>query len=219
MHKILVIDDDEKYLNSLHDMLSLKYDVIKTTSAKDGINFCRESKFDLIIVDLYMDEMSGIVFSELVQDLFPPQKIIILSGTANVDDQLEVLDKDVVDYMDKSIAPEVFMKRIEKILKSTENTNKLYSKNENIVLDRSNRFVYVNDEKVHLPNKEFNLLTYFLLNKNKVLDREEMYEFVWGEPLYLTNLRIVDLHVLKLRKKLNLKCVHSERGVGYIWEE
>ncbi len=219
MHKILLVDDDEKFLESLYKMLKFDYEVTKTVSAKDAVNLCGDNKYDLIIVDLYMDEMSGIVFSELVQSLFPPQRIVVLSGTTNVEDKISILEGDVLDYIDKSIEPELLLKRIELMLKKKDPVEKLYSKREDITVDIKNRFVYKGGSRVHLPNKEFNLLVYLISNKNKVLDRESIYQYVWGETLYTSNLRIVDIHVLKLRQKFDLKCLHSERGVGYIWED
>lgn len=219
MFKILLVDDDEKYLNSLNRILSLQHDVMMTNSAKEGVNLCGENRFDLIIVDLYMEEMSGIVFSELIQSLFPPQKIVILSGTTSIQDKLEVLDCNILDYIDKSTEPEVLVKRVERILQKETPVNKLYSKKADLVVDLESRMVHNDGEATRLPNKEFNLLAFFLSNKNVVLSREDIYEYLWGKALYTSNLRIVDVHVLKLRQKFDLKCLHTERGVGYIWEE
>ncbi|MFV0498977.1 MAG: response regulator transcription factor [Bacilli bacterium] len=219
MSKILVIDDDKAFLQSIIDVLALRYEVTGTTSAKDGIKLCNRANYDLIIVDLYMDEMTGTTFAEIVHDMYSNQKIVILSGNASISDQLDVLDGCAVDFIGKDTPPEVLTKRIEKILENHNSNIELTSLKEKIVLNKSSRFVYKEDQKFHVSQKEFSLLELFLENKNEVISREDIYHSVWGEELHTTNIRIVDIYILKLRNKLNISSIYSERGVGYIWEE
>lgn len=219
MYKILIIDEDVKYLDSMYEKLSDEYEVTKTSSVKEAINFCGSIRYDLIIIEYNMKEMSGLFFSELIQDLFNTQRIIIISGTANVEDKVNILDSDVVDYIDKSTETEVFLKRIERLVKQERPVEILFSKKENLTVDVKNKTVHQNHQLIHLSGKEFDLLAYILGNKGQVLDRDDIYKCLWGDLDPSTNLRVVDVHILKLRQKLDLKCLQSERGVGYRWQE
>lgn len=219
MCKILLVDDDEECLDLHYEILSSKYEVTKTKSPKEGVNLCNKNKYDLIITELNMEEMSGIVFSDLIQSLFLLPKVVILSGTKKVKDKIKILESNVLDYIDKAIEPEVLLKKVERLISKNEKTKILYSKKAALSVDVKNRIVYKNGKFIHLSGKEYNLLVYLLNNKNRILERHEIYDNVWKKHLHTCNLRVVDIHILKLRKKLNLNTLHSERGVGYKWEE
>ena len=87
-------------------------------------------------------------------------------------------------------------------------------------MDMKRREAYIKDQLMTLTKKEFDLLEYFIQNKDIVLSRDSILNDIWGFD-YDGDTRIVDVHVFKLRNKLNKSHVHikSSRGVGYLLEE
>lgn len=220
--KILVVDDDIQFIISVKKLLDGDYDITTTTDPKEGIVLASNNYYDLIIVDNYMPDITGEVFVELVTKLSPLQKIIVVSGMATVDVKLNVLKNDNVDFIDKETEPEIFLRRIERVLYSekedTVGVRKVYSAVEDIELDSFYRTVKVKGNEVSLTNKEYLLLNLFLTNKNHILSREKISEVVWKSGVEPSN-RSVDVLIVKLRKKIKTNLIVSKRGVGYLWRE
>ncbi|WOO87046.1 response regulator transcription factor [Mollicutes bacterium LVI A0039] len=219
MKKILLVDDDSIYLDTLEKMLSAQYQVTSTVSARDAIKLLGNDTFDLVVTDLYMDEMTGLQLFDIIDSLFEGQPVLFVSGQASAEDQISALNSKALDIIDKSNKPEVVLTRINRTINNISSGNIEVSYQENIKLNLDTHTCQHNDIRVHLSNKEFKLLAYLLKNRNRILTRNEIYTNVWGIELRSTNLRIVDIHILKLRKKFNLTSINSERGVGYKWEE
>ncbi len=223
MKNILVVDDDRDYLEVFKELFSSDYGVELTYSAKEALELCSKNKYDLVIVDYFMDEMNGETFTSIIKSFVKNQRILVISGSANADEQINILSYENVDYVDKLTPPEVIVKRVERIIGKTVNNEqedvRLFSEVEGIEIDSVYRRVIVNGDKKSLSNKEHLLLVMFLSNKNIVLTREEIYETIWGKEDKYSNLRIVDINVLKLRKKLGIRSIFSQRGIGYVWEE
>lgn len=87
--------------------------------------------------------------------------------------------------------------------------------------------VTLNPEKYHvtfegvnhvLPRKEFNLLYYLIENKNKVMNRDAILSHVWGDDVFVGH-RTIDVHIRKIRSKINISNLHTIKTVGYIWKE
>lgn len=219
MKKILLVDDDSIFLESLSKMLSTQYQITSTVSAREAIKIMGSNTFDLVITDLYMDEMTGLQLFDIIESLFEGQPIVFLSGLATDDEKLSVLNSRALDIIDKSNSPEIIVTRINRIINNIPNGQIEISEKEDLKLNMDTRACFQHGKRVHLSNKEFKLLSYILKNRNRILDRKEIYLNVWGQDVETCNLRIVDIHILKLRKKFDLTCITSQRGVGYIWEE
>ncbi len=222
MFKILIVDDNELLLESLELYLSKKgYTVATTTSAVKGLMLCSEEEWDLVLSDYYMDDMNGDTFLKLVNKLENKTRVAIFTGNANEEIELEVLNNFAVDFLHKTDNPEILLKRIENILEGTKTANmKLVAKDERLVMDLSNRTVVVNQIAIELSNTEFNILKLLLENKNKVLDREFIYSEIWmSKNKYLDETRVIDVHVLNLRRKLNVDNIITKKGIGYLWSE
>lgn len=224
MKKILLVDDDKNYLETLRIVLSKKYHVDSTTQGTDALKMCSDKEYDLVLTDLYMNEMNGDTFVSIAKSLFPRLNIVVLSGKASDEDQIRILESSTLDFIDKATAPEVILKRVDILIEMTSKLGNLKtileSKKEELELNTNTRNVVVRGREFKLTNKEYGLLHAFLTNKNKVLSREEIYAKVWNDKEKNNpNYRIIDLNVVKLRKRLGIKSIHSERGKGYIWEE
>lgn len=219
MKRILIVDDDKIFLNTLVSLLKSKYEVTMTLSAYEAIKLFGKDDFDLVIMDLYMSEMTGIELLDIFNALKPNVSAVLLSGAASSDKQLEILNTNAIDFIDKSVDPQVLLRRIERISNNIVDDEFLVSDKAKIKINTNYKKVLYNEEPIHVTSKEYRLLVLLLENKNQIIERSQIYQSVWGEILHTTNLRIVDIHILNLRKKFNLSTIESKRGSGYVWTE
>lgn len=222
MFRILIIDDNVQLLESLDLYLTRKgYNVVTTSSAVEGLMMCSEEIWDLVLSDFYMDDMDGNTFLKLVNNLRNSTRVAIFTGQANEEIEYEALNNYAVDFIHKTSNPEILLKRIENILEGSKVANiKLIARNEQLIMDIENRTVQIEKNPIDLSNTEFNILKLLLENKNKVLEREFIYSEIWkSKNKFLDETRVIDVHVLNLRKKLGVDNIITKKGIGYLWEE
>ncbi len=226
MNKILLVDDDIDVLTSTKKLLETKeYVVTSYTSSKEAILDAITNVYDLMIIDYVMPDIAGDSFVDICKSLNNDTKIIIYSGSEDIDDQYKMLDRDIFDFISKSIDPRLFLKRVERAMKSSEyssitSTHVVESKKEQVVADCINRTVTKDGESISFSTIEFLILSLFLSMKNKTLTREYVHNVIWeSRGMELEDYRTIDLYVFKIRKKLNVNCILSIRGIGYVWTE
>lgn len=226
MNKILLVDDDIDVLTSTKKLLETKgYVVTSYTSSKEAILDAIANLYDLMIIDYVMPDIAGDSFVDICKSLNNDTKIIIYSGSEDIDDQYKMLDRDIFDFISKSIDPRLFLKRVERAMKNTDHINAITahvveSKKHHVIADCINRTVTKDGEGVQFSTVEFLILSLFLSMKNKTLTREYIHNVVWeSRGMELEDYRTIDLYVFKIRKKLDVNCILSIRGIGYVWTE
>lgn len=219
--KILVVDDEPDLVELVKDVLERNdYLVISARNADLAIKKVRESKPDLIILDLNLPGIGGI---EVCRILKRDKKtsavpIIMLTVKSTETDKIAGLEAGADDYMTKPFSTAELVARtravLRRILYAGEPGEVLVSGD--IRLDSTEHMVYVKDEQIDLTPKEFNLLYLLMKKKGKVLSRTFLIENIWGYE-YLGGTRTVDVHVRHLREKLGEegKKVETVEGVGY----
>lgn len=225
MHRILLVDDDINVLEITKSLLETKgYNVVAYSDSKEGILDALKNDYDLIIVDYSMPEIGGDSFVDICKSVHDDVNIIVYSGAAHDDEEYRMLNKDIFDFINKSSDPKVFLKRVERALKSDKKISTyshiLESSKENIIVDYNNRIVKKDGNDIRLSNIEIMVLSLFLSRMNETISRDYIHEVVWeSRGQSLDDIRIIDAYVLKLRRKLNLQSIVSVRGVGYVWAE
>ena len=148
----------------------------------------------------------------------------MLSARGEEYDRLHGFDLGIDDYVVKPFSPKELMMRVNAILTRyranySVNTNKVYVY-EGLKIDYSARIVYVNDERLDMTPKEYDLLTYLIKNENMAIKREELLSKVWGYDFFGDD-RTLDTHMKLLRRKLGEygKNIITLRGVGYRFEK
>ena len=140
---------------------------------------------------------------------------IFLSARSDEYDKLLGFDLGVDDYVTKPFSPKELVARVKAVIKRSNGNKKIFRIN-GLVLDDQAHDVFINDDKVALTPKEYDLLKYFIINKNVALSREMLLSNVWGYDFYGED-RTIDTHIKTLRK--NLKeygdYITTVRGVGY----
>ena len=229
MYKILVVDD-ESMIRSLIRKYA-EFDGHTVTEAVDGMDAImkfREESFDIIIMDIMMPELDGFsACREIRKNSQVP--IIMLSARGEEYDKINGFELGIDDYVVKPFSPKELMLRIEAVLKRTNKNGFVNeSKKENRVIsldggklkaDITARIVYIDEKRVDMSPKEYDLFFYMLENRNVAISREKFISDVWGYDFY-GDVRTLDTHIKLLRKSLGryADMIVTLRGVGYRFE-
>lgn len=224
MRKILVVEDDVRYGNMIHDLLTGEnYEVAVYNSPLDAYEAFKSESFDLLVTDLNFREVEGFQFVQLVESLNKGVPIIV--STANTDDDTEIkclLEPDVCDYIRKPYNLKIFIARINNATNykyCEEVIAILESESENLTVNLKEHSVIKDNQEIHLTKKEFELVVLLLKNKNAVINRNDMIKNVWAEDIRFLDTRTIDVHIKNLRVKLGVNAIQTIYGVGYKWIE
>jgi len=211
--KILIVED-EKPINDLVEMnlTEAGYSCKCAYTGMEAADILEKERFDLILLDIMLPEVSGYELLEYIKPLEMP--VIFLTAKGSVEDRVKGLKLGADDYLVKPFEIVELLARVETILRRTGKTQTVISVGD-IVIDTRSRSVKRSSRDIALTMKEYELLLLFARNRNIALFRETLYERVW-ESEYMGDSRTVDLHVQRLRKKLHwedkIKAIYK---VGY----
>ena len=223
--KILIVEDTQRIARLLQ--LNLQAEGFKVATEGNGrraYERIMQEDYDLVLLDIMLPEMDGFEICKKVREISEMPPIIMLTAKDDIQDKINGLKLGAIDYMTKPFSTDELLIRI-------HNTLKVYAQRvdpnqrvtryvvRNLVLCPETREVTVNNERIELSQKEFDLLKYLLENKRIVLKREMILEKVWGYDYY-GDTNVVDVYVHSLRKKIDEqfkeKYIHTERGIGYV---
>lgn len=226
-NKILIIEDEKSIIDILYYSLRKEgMEVIYGLNGREGMALVESFKPDLIILDLMLPDIDGFEICKIITVKY---KIPILMVTARDDimDKVLGLEMGADDYITKPFNIREVVARVKVALRRIENFNNNYMEkyqekdiivSENIVIIPKSRIVKKNDEEIKLKPREYDLLLLFSENKGRVFSRETLLDSVWTMD-YDGDIRTVDVHVQRLRKKLddknNPSIIETIFGVGY----
>lgn len=174
------------------------------------------NRVDLILLDVMIPGIDGFSLIEKIKKYNIP--VIFVTDKESVLDRVKGLRLGAEDYIVKPFETIELLARIEVILKRYNKDNHKI-KFKNVEVDTNKRIVKLNDKEVYLTAKEYDLLILFLQNRNMALSREQILDRVWGFE-YVGETRTVDIHVQRIREKLDLKnSIKTVFKVGYRLEE
>lgn len=229
MYNILVVDDETRIRSLIKKYAEFEGHVI--TEASDGMEavyMCRNETFDIIVMDIMMPELDGFSACREIRKIVDTP-IIMLSARGEEYDKINGFEIGIDDYVVKPFSPRELMLRINAIMKrriAKDDANRERKANVVISLDNGGlkadvtaRIVYIDNERIEMSPKEYDLFFYMLNNKNIALSREKLLCEVWGYDFY-GDARTLDTHIKLLRKSLGkyAKYVVTLRGVGYRFE-
>lgn len=223
--KLLIVDDDV----NICDMLKLYFENegYKVKTANDGISGLANFKMydpDLVLLDIMMPKKDGWQVCREIREI-SPKPVIMLTAKGDVFDKVLGLELGADDFMVKPFDMKELSARIKAVLRrynahSTTNDDEVV-KFENIEISLQKYELKLNGKAIDIPPKELELLYFLSSNCNRVFTRDQLLDKVWGFD-YLGDSRTVDVHVKRLREKLEgasdkwmLKTVW---GVGYKFE-
>lgn len=228
MYHILVVDDEVRIRSMIRKYAEFEGHTV--TEAGDGMQavlLVRKESFDIVIMDIMMPELDG--FSACREIRKTSQiPIIMLSARGEEYDRINGFEVGVDDYVVKPFSPKELMLRVGAVMKRTKRTVAEEKQANQIVeigngglrVDLTARIVWLDDVRIEMSPKEYDLFFYLLINKNIALSREKLIAEVWGYDFY-GDARTLDTHIKLLRKSLGrfADCIVTLRGVGYRFEE
>lgn len=208
MERILIVEDDKSIGEILSLYLKRKYDVFLLDDGMEAAKIIKKEKFDLILLDLMLPNISGETIAQMADLSKIP--VMIITAKSSEEDVLKGLRLGVVDYITKPFSPKILLAKIDNFFSRMKNTN--------IDLEIDERSLIVKGERVYLTPIESKLVDFLIKNYGKICKREELLKAVWnGER----SERIVDATVKNLRKKIKGSGVEIKTvmGLGYTIEK
>ena len=225
--RILIVDDEPLILKGLK--YSLEQDGYETDFAADGeeaLDKFFSGRYDLILLDVMLPKLDGIEVCQRIREK-STVPIIMLTAKGEDMDKILGLEYGADDYMTKPFNTLEVKARIKTIFRRTamlakENTQSVLSVRD-MRINLNNRSVTIGQKEVNLTVKEFDLLQLFVSNRGKVFSRENLLETIWKYD-YLGDLRTVDVHIRRLREKIEKnpaqpEFIFTKWGVGYYFTD
>lgn len=220
--EILIAEDEKSIAQSIKKNLADENH--RAVIAKDGeeaLGLISQVPFDVLLLDWRLPKLTGIEVCKKLRNEGNKIPIILLTALSQVSNKVEALSAGADDYITKPFAFEEVLARIHAV---TRRYNQI---TDNITLDDFSlhfysRILETKEQQIKLPEKEFELLKFFIQNKEIILTKETICESVWDHP-YNNNTNVVEATIKNLRKKLEemtkKKFIKSVYGEGYIFLE
>ena len=218
--KVLIADDEPDILEIISYNLSREgYDVITAKDGDEAIDKANKHKPHLIILDMMMPKKTGVQVCQVLraQDNFKDTLIMFLTALNDETTQVRGLETGADDYVSKPVSPKVLISRVNALLRRVHKANNKIIKVANVVIDPEKFVVLIDDKEVVLAKKEFELLYLLALKPGRVFLRNEILNAIWGNDVIVGD-RTIDVHIRKIRQKLELDCITTVKGVGYKFE-
>ena len=222
--RILVVDDEKLLVKGIKFNLENEgYTVDACYDGESAVNMARGESYDLIILDLMMPKKDGLQACQEIRS-FSTVPIIMLTARSEDADKLMGFESGADDYVTTPFNILELKARVRALLRRASIAAPAEKESAalhcgHISLDEQSRNAYKNGESVELTMKEFDLMLFLMKNPGKVYSRENLLDLVWGYD-YLGDTRTVDVHVRRLREKLELdparpQHIMTKWGVGY----
>jgi len=224
-YKIVLVDDEPDVVEFLgYNLKKEGYQVFQASNGRTAIELAKEVIPHLIILDVMMPEMDGIETCTEIKKLPYLDNTIVIFLTARGEDysQIAGFEAGADDYVTKPIKPRVLVSRVKALLRRyreqeyEEEESKIYL--EEFTIDKEKHLIIKDNDEILLPKKEFQLLNLLVSKPNKVFTREEILANIWGNKVIVGD-RTIDVHVRKIREKLNTRNIKTVKGVGYKFED
>ena len=227
--KILVVDDEKLLVKGIKFNLENEgYTVDACYDGESAVSMARTGEYDLIILDLMMPKKDGLEACQEIRG-FSTVPIIMLTARSEDADMLLGFESGADDYVTKPFNILALKARVRALLRrasmsaAQEPAKASILTRGHISVDTERRSAYKNGVAIELTMKEFDLIEFLMKNPGRVYSRENLLDLVWGYD-YQGDTRTVDVHIRRLREKLELDPAHPEYivtkwGVGYYFAD
>ncbi len=223
MNRILIVDDEQKIRLMIRKYAEFEgYHVTEAADGMAAVHLCREQDFDAVVMDVMMPELDGFsACREIFKTKHMP--VLMLSARGEEYDKIHGFELGIDDYVVKPFSPKELMFRLNVLITRNQKTAAPAERDvvrfEGLTIDFTGRMVYVDDVKIDLSPKEYDLLFFLVRNRSIALTRERLLSEVWGYDFFGDD-RTLDTHIKLLRNSLGdyRKFIVTLRGVGYRFE-
>ena len=217
--KILIVEDEIDIREGISEYLSeVGYDVMVAEDGQEGIDLFKSNEFDLVLLDIMLPKINGFGVLSQIREI---SDVPVMMLTAMTDDYSQIMsfNEKADDYITKPFSVAVLHKRIEALqrrIQGRQQNNKWIYKD--VEVDFLGFCAKKDNNPVDLKPKEIKLLELLIKHKNQVLTRNQMLDSLWEIDEAPAD-RVIDVYIKNLRKKLDLDCITTVKGIGYKFED
>ena len=219
---ILVVEDDLAILNGLLDVLVFNgYEATGVEDGGEGLKKALEERYDLIILDVMLPTLDGFSICKEVRKKKPDQGIIMLTAKGSEDDIVVGFKAGADDYVSKPFSLRELMVRVEAVLRrSGKNVGDEQLLFRGIFFDGKTLAASCGERSAELTRREMDIILYLHRHRDRIVSKKELLKEVWHYTDTSIETRTVDIHILKLRKKMtslieDTPFIRTIRGEGY----
>jgi DNA-binding response OmpR family regulator len=220
--KILVVEDDPAILEGLLDVFVFNgYKAIGVKDGGEGLRAGLEGNYDLIILDVMLPTLDGFSICKAIRKKMPGQGIIILTAKGSEDDIVTGFKMGADDYVSKPFSLKELMLRVEAVLRRTgKNLGDEQIRFKGIFFDGKTLNASCKNHTIELTRREMDIIVYLYRHMDRIVSKKELLTEVWQYADADIETRTVDIHMLKLRKKIaafmgDSPFILTIRGEGY----
>ena len=215
--RILVVDDEQRLRENICTLLkSQNYESEGVSRAEEALDRLYEHHYDLIILDIMMENMSGLQMLQSIREAKNNIAVLMLSARDCIEDKIEGLDIGADDYMSKPFSNLELLARIRSLLRRESQNKSSKFRYKHLLLDQSLRIVESEGIRLDITAKQFKILELFLSNNDIVFTKLQLSEYIWGEECTMRSANAIDAHLKNLRKKIGNDIIETIRSIGYI---
>ena len=218
--RVLLVDDEPDIIEILEYNLKQEgYQVFTANNGLEALDKASQVIPHLVILDVMMPVMDGMEACEKMRAMPELENTVITFLTARSEDYSQVagFESGADDYISKPIKPKVLLSKIKALLRRFREDEDTMSNSlviGNITINRELYKIMINGKEISLPRKEFELFYLLATKPGKVFKREEILDKVWGSEVVVGG-RTIDVHIRKLREKIDENIFKTIKGVGY----
>ncbi len=214
--RILLVEDDPTTAQSIELMLKSSGMVVDSTGlGEDGLEISRLYDYDLIVLDIMLPDIDGYEFLRRLRSSRTETPVLILSGLGEAEQKVKGLGVGADDYLTKPFDKDELVARIQAIVRRSKGHAQSIIKTGKLAINLDARTVEVESKPLHLTSKEYGILELLSLRKGTTLTKEVFLNHLYGgidEP----ELKIIDVFVCKLRKKLS-QATGGDNYIETVW--
>ncbi len=220
--RLLLAEDERELSEALAAVLRHNhYSVDTVYDGQEALDYLEGMEYDGVILDIMMPKKSGLEVLRTIRSRKNTVPVLLLTAKTQVDDRVEGLDAGADDYLGKPFAMKELLARVRAMTRRQSGLTDNVLTVGNLNLDRSSFDLFVGDDRIHLANKDFQMMEMLMVNPGQVLSTERFMEKIWGYDSE-ADISVVWVYISYLRKKLN--AVHADiqikamRNAGYTLE-
>ncbi len=215
MANIMIVEDERP----ISDLITLNlqmtgHNCIQAFCGKDAITFAKDGDFDLLLLDIMLPDIDGFSVLDKVENI----PTIFITAKHETSDKVRGFTQGADDYITKPFEITELLLRVQAVLRRTQKEETSYASGD-LMVNFDAKQVFLRGKPVYLTLQEFNLLKLLIENRNVALSRQRLLKEAW-DINYLGETHTIDVHIQKLRKKLELgERINTVFKVGYRFED
>ena len=221
MSKIFIVEDEKTIRDELSNFLSrYGYQIEAPDNFENVIENIKESKADLILLDINLPIFDGYYICREVRKFSEIPIIVVTSRDSDID-ELMSMNLGADDFVTKPYNTQILLARIESILKrvNRNSTQVDILEYKDMKVNLSNGTISYNDKTIEITKNELKILSYLIKNKGKIVSRENLMNYLWDCEMFIDD-NTLSVNVTRIRKKLDeigiKNVIETRRGLGYI---